>query len=144
MIIKPLVTVEKDSHVVVVEDDKYRRSWFHEKLASHVGLFLITDSVDKAMDWIRTSKREGNDIDAFFLDHDLGEEHYKHIYDGETDTDLLKDSGTDLAERMKREGFTGENTVIHSYNKPGAERMKEILPNAVWIPFGGFDIKIQE
>jgi len=103
-----------------------RVGWFVEKLGPRiVGIHDKPENAIKALQGF-----DLNEIDMFFLDHDLG---------GPFEPPFT----TDVAKYMIGQGNLkiGLRTIIHSCNPAGARNLQSILPGATILPFGTFDIK---
>jgi hypothetical protein len=112
------VTIPKGCHVLLLEDSEMRIAWFKSKITHLKVVSTVADF--KAYFDTRLP------VDFIFFDHDLGE-----------------GNGTGLeAVQFMKEKFGGSRWgVVHSWNRPAAQRMLEVLPNIPHIPFGEFDIE---
>jgi len=124
-----LITVPKNATVFLIEDNPERIRWFQDRLG--IRLLGHTDSPEQA---IQTFKSLGTGyFDLFFFDHDLGGAPYMPPF------------STDVAKYLvERDPNVGKRVVIHSLNPSGAKNLQDIMPGAIWLPFGTFDIKVSE
>jgi len=115
-------------HVLIVEDDDSRCSWFQQKF---VGDELdLTCDVSQAFTWL--SKRN---YDLILLDHDLIEEHYfSETHDDERTGFAVARWLATHPDRQR-----DATIIVHSLNFVGADRMLETLieagRDAVHVPF---------
>lgn len=122
---KATVYIPKLAHIFIVEDNESRIGWFIERLGSRI--IGIHDKPGNAIQALRSFNM--NEIDMFFLDHDLG-------------GPFLPPFTIDVAKFMiKQDGKIGKRTIIHSCNPDGAKELQKILPGSVKLPFGTFDIE---
>lgn len=122
---KATIYIPKLAHIFIVEDDKSRIGWFIERLGSRI--IGIHDKPENAIQALCSFNL--NEIDMFFLDHDLGRP-------------FLPPFTTEVAKYMvKQDPKIGKRTIIHSYNPDGAKELQKILPGAVRLPFGTFNIE---
>lgn len=121
---KATVYIPKLAHIFIVEDNKSRIGWFVEKLGSRI--IGIHDKPENAIQALRSFNID--EIDMFFLDHDLGE-------------DFLPPFTVDVAKYMvDQDSKIGKRTIIHGCNPDGAKELQKIL-RAVKLPFGTFNIE---
>ena len=119
------IYIPKIAVVFIVEDDLRRIGWFVNKLG--VRIVGIHDKPKLAISALEALNI--NEIDIFFLDHDLG---------GPFEPPFT----TEIAEYMfKRDPNIGMRTVIHSCNPAGARNLEAILPGSIRLPFGSFEIE---
>jgi len=121
-----LIKIPRASRVLLLEDSETRIAWFAERLP----YLEVARTRDDAIALLAARV-----YDFIFLDHDLG----LLDYAGRTGRE---GNGRDVAKFLSGTGWTGKNTVIHSWNPAGAAAMKDILRNACAIPFGQFEIEI--
>lgn len=129
---KVTIKLPREAKVFLLEDSQERISWFRKKLGN-----TLQTLVDRADDAIMMLSK--HHYDTIFLDHDLGLLElvgYNGIKPGPEGT------GLDVANHLASSKYLSELTVIHSWNPEGAKNMKNVLPNAVVVPFGQFDIEI--
>ncbi len=128
------IKVPKKALVYIVEDSPERIAWFREKLGDRI--VRIDHDPKEAIRFLRNVGLSHfikivhcvDNIDLFFLDHDLGGP-YQPPY------------STDIARCMYIEDQKiGKRTVIHSCNFVGAANLARILPGSLLMPFGSFDI----
>jgi hypothetical protein len=111
--------------IFIVEDDLNRVGWFVNKLGSRI--IGIHDKPANAISSLKAFNM--NEIDMFFLDHDLG---------GPFEPPF----STDVAKYMfEQDPKIGKRTIIHSCNPAGARNLENILPGSTRLPFGTFDIQ---
>ena len=124
------IFVRKGSRILIVEDNLEHLEWFRNKL-KHTTMRAIQDP-EAAVDWLRINPPEN--LDAIFLDFDLGPGNMKNSTINSIPViDFLNSRLT--TRRSQR------NIVIHSCNEIGAAWMQALLPGAVKLPFGSFDIE---
>jgi CheY-like chemotaxis protein len=114
--------------ILVLEDDQVRIDRFRTELCGY--------SVDYA-DSVEGASRllSGPKYDLLFLDHDL--EFGRRVF---IDSDE-PNTGYQFAKSLATEPSYGDTpVVVHSLNWFGAEKMVEILPCAVHVPFGRYPI----
>jgi ActR/RegA family two-component response regulator len=102
--------------ILILEDDSFRSRFFIERFGNHE--LKITENAQDAIEYLKE-----NTFDYLFLDNDLGEGN------GE---------GVDVAEFLRDNPDNSNNravTIIHSWNRPAAEKIKSCLTNAVTAPF---------
>lgn len=117
------VTIPKGAKVLLLEDSEMRISWFQKKLP----LLTVVKSVDEFIQYFESKPA----VDYIFWDHDLGP----------------GGSGYDAAKYLTDKfGSLSASKwgLIHSWNMGGANRMRELLPASPHIPFGDFDIEVEE
>jgi hypothetical protein len=122
---KTVIHIPSLAHIFIVEDDLSRVGWFVRKLGSRI--IGIHDKPVNAIQALRAFNL--NEIDMFFLDHDLG---------GPFEPPF----STDIAKYMfEQDPKIGKRTIIHSCNPAGARNLEVILPGASILPFGSFNIE---
>ena len=122
---KTVIHIPPLAHIFIVEDDLNRVGWFVNKLGSRI--IGIHDKPANAIQALQAFNI--NEIDMFFLDHDLG---------GPFEPPFT----TDIAKYMfDQDPKVGKRTVIHSCNPAGARNLEAILPGATRLPFGTFNIE---
>lgn len=119
------IYIPKLASIFIVEDDLRRIGWFIDKLGCRiVGIHDKPANAISALNALNI-----NEIDMFFLDHDLG---------GPFEPPFTEE----IAEYMfKQDPNIGMRTVIHSCNPAGARNLNAILPGSLVCPFGSFEIK---
>jgi hypothetical protein len=124
--VKPTtIYVPKIASIFIVEDDLRRIGWFVNKLG--VRIVGIHDKPKLAISALEALNI--NEIDMFFLDHDLG---------GPFEPPFTEE----IAEYMfKQDPQIGKRTIIHSCNPAGARNLEAILPGSLILPFGSFNIE---
>ena len=120
-----------DTEVFLLEDNPERVAWFKSKVPD----LTVCYHAASAVAVLKQMRERGEKFDYYFLDHDLGGEMLKMLKSDEK-------SGYLVAKYLNEIGHMGHDTVIHSHNPAGVKNMKNLLPNALVIPFGGFDIEI--
>jgi hypothetical protein len=115
------VTLPKHAHVLLLEDSEMRIEWFRKRIPN----LTVVSSVEEFIAYFDKKPQ----CDFIFYDHDLG--------DG-------KGTGTEAAKWI-HDHFGGGSkwAVIHSWNRAGAIRMREYMPNTPHIPFGDFDVEVE-
>lgn len=116
------ITLPKDAHVIVLEDSPMRMTWFKRRIP----FCTVVDTIPGFKEFF-TSRQI---CDFIFLDHDLGEGNGNGV-----------DACKFLVERF---GGNSKTLIVHSWNRPGAQRMQDIIPGAVHIPFGDFELEVEE
>ena len=106
--------------ILVLEDDGARARFFIEKMGKYD--LIITENANKAIEHLKS-----NDFDYIFLDNDLGE-----------DNGYGADVAAYLYNNPDNFNFT-TNVYIHSWNVPAAQSMLDILPNAIFAPYGSYE-----
>jgi CheY-like chemotaxis protein len=112
--------------ILVVEDDKRRVEVFQKELTRWD--WVHVDSVQGAQDFLQRET-----FHLIFLDHDLefGERVYIDPEEEGTGFQLAQwISGDPRLHRIP--------VIVHSYNWFGANRIVQLLENAVYVPFGIF------
>lgn len=100
---------------------------------------LWHDDIRKApegWEWARTNEEaqtllQSGEVDECSLDHDMG----LHELDPDADGAVFRrgqaeENGTDLVQWMVANDLVPAKVVIHSWNPPGAVRMRQILQDA--------------
>ncbi len=107
--------------VLILEDSPERIKTFQKKLWKHdLYFFDNVDDTIKALEYMDA-------FDVLFLDHDLGGQVF-------VDSDE-PNTGYQLAKYIKEKQLKFNQVVIHSMNPVGAQRMKDMLPEATIAPF---------
>ena len=121
--------IPRNSKIFLLEDSQQRIDWFKKRLPN----LVLAERTDKAIEILSTTHEP---FDFVFLDHDLG------ILDASGFIDDAIGNGEIVAKHLASQGFLGHNVCIHSWNPEGALRMKNVLNNAIVIPFGRFEIQV--
>jgi hypothetical protein len=121
------IILSKNARVFLLEDSLERIGWFQKRIEN----LTVTNTADEAIAVLAFTQP----FDFLFLDHDLGE-----IESGGYNESA--GNGEHVADHLAGTGFLGERAVIHSWNPSGAMKMKNLLNNAMAIPFGVFDIEL--
>jgi hypothetical protein len=122
------IYIPKLAFIFIVEDDLNRVGWFINKIGSRI--IGIHDKPENAIKALQAFNM--NEIDMFFLDHDLG---------GPFEPPFTEA----IAEYMvSQDPKIGKRTIVHSCNPAGARNLQSILPGSMILPFGSFDIKDKE
>lgn len=121
------IFVPKIAFVFIVEDNAARIKWFIEKLGSRI--IGIYDKPENAITALRSFNI--NEIDLFFLDHDLG---------GDFEPPFTEEVAKFMIDQDPK---IGKRTIIHSCNPAGARNLYAMLPGSKKMPFGTFDIQDQ-
>lgn len=130
-----IITIPKNARVLVLEDSNERIEWFVKYLPVTT---LYVNTADEAIAALVGGDITQRPFDFIFLDHDLGLLGYEGKPAGP------EGDGHQVAKHMASQGYLGENVVIHSWNTRGAANMAACLRQAVVIPFGRFDIKLED
>lgn len=105
---------------VLLEDAEMRISWFEK----HVPGIHVCRTVEEFKKFFEHSPP----IYMIFFDHDLGP----------------GGNGADAAQWFANKyGNQSRYCIIHSFNRTGAYKIQSILPNAIYVPFGDFDIEYE-
>lgn len=115
------VTIPKHAHVLLLEDSDMRIAWFEKRLSD----LKVVKTVQEFRDYIDSKPL----IDFIFFDHDLGE--------GENGLDAARF----LIEKF---GSTTNWGLIHSWNKSGAVAMQNAGLRIPHVPFGEFELKVED
>jgi hypothetical protein len=118
------VTIPKEARVLLLEDSPMRIAWFTKRIPDHL---KVTSSIQEFKAYFDTKPL----VDFIFFDHDLGEGN---------------GTGLDAAQFIK-DRFGGNTTnagLIHTWNPSGASKMRELLPLTLWIPFGEFEVEVEQ
>jgi len=110
-----------------------RIHWFQKKLGTNAEVKVVK-TYPEFEEYLATKPA----CDFTFLDHDLGfvDEHGRPGPEGD---------GVMAAKFLKETfGSDGHNTLIHSFNRGGAARMQALLPRSVVLPFGQFEVEVEE
>lgn len=107
--------------VLVLEDSPARIEIFKKKLKDHDVYYF--DNVKQATQAIELL----GPFDYYFIDHDLDDKVY---VDSEEEN-----TGYQLAKYMAENNATYETVIIHSMNSVGSENIKNVLKDAVIVPF---------
>ena len=110
--------------ILLVEDNENRIRWFQDKLPKF-------DLAKTAAEGIKMVQEKV--YNQIFLDHDLG----NRIFVDSSD----ENTGYQVALAIAETTNKNANITIHSMNPGGARMIKNILPNAVCIPFCFLNIK---
>ncbi len=115
-------TVPKHWRVFVLDDTEDRLSWFRQRVPG----FRYAKTADEALRILSTEK-----FDCVFLDHDLSwiDAGFPERQHG---------NGKEVARYLARTNFAGR-VVIHSRSEQ-APAMARILPQAIVVRFGDFDL----
>ena len=117
-----LITVRlpAKSTVYLLEDSPMRIAWFKKQVPG----IVVVSSVEE----FKTLFDNNPPCDFIFWDHDLGK--------GGT--------GYDAAEWFANKyGAVNRYMLIHSWNRAGAARMQTVLKEASYVPFGNFEIEVE-
>jgi hypothetical protein len=107
--------------IFILEDSESRIRLFKIKLKNHTNTFAKT--VKEARKILMNDKN----WDIMLLDHDLGEK--ENVPSEEEET------GYQVAVFIRKNDIKSKQIIIHSFNPVGAERMQQILPGSIRIPF---------
>ena len=116
------ITIPTESRVLLLEDSPMRIAWFRKRLP----ILHVVNTVQEFREYFNSKPL----VDFIFFDHDLGTE----------------ETGYDAAKYIK-DKFGGNTTnagIIHTWNPSGAAKMRELLPLTLWIPFGEFEIEVEQ
>lgn len=108
---------------LVLEDSIDRISEFKKRLFNFKQTY--TDSALNAIYLI-----ENNKYDIIFLDHDLDNNAYVDLNDKNTGSEVARWIGNNK-DNINKDTYI----IIHSLNTVGANYMKSIIPNSIYIPF---------
>ncbi len=97
--------------VLIVEDNPDRQEVLRRLAKDHA--WILANTAERAVRLL-----ESYPFDLIFLDFDLA---------GSA-------RGDRVAEAIRRSGNNGARVIVHSQNKPGADRIAEILPEADVVP----------
>lgn len=125
-------SIPSNYKILVLEDSAERISWFRQNLGCT--LQTLVDTANDAMHMLANHK-----YNAIFLDHDLG---LLQMVGCNGCKAGPEGTGLDVANYLARCGYLAELVVIHSWNPSGAKNMKDVLPNAIVIPFGKFSVRL--
>lgn len=135
-----LVSVPKNSTVFLIEDSPERIQWFEYKLGveRYAGYafnprttLIQTKDPNEAIVILESTGVE--EIDLFFFDHDLGGKPYEPPF------------STNVAKYIVgQDPVVGKRVLIHSLNEPGRKNLLAIMPGAMELPFGTFNIRVTE
>jgi hypothetical protein len=117
------VKLPAESHVLLLEDSPMRIAWFKKRIPH----LTVVSNVEDFKQYFLNKPI----CDFIFFDHDLGEG---------------CGTGEDAATFIK-EHFGGNTTnagIIHTWNPSGAAKMKVLLPLTLWIPFGEFEVEVEQ
>lgn len=124
------ISIRKGGKVLIVEDDVERLNWFARKLRNQA-VWHTADPME-AVQMLQQYSPES--FDMIFLDYDLGPEPLKFsTVTSKSVVDYLNEVCT--TRRQQR------NIIIHSQNVSASQWMNAILPGAIRLPFGTFDIE---
>lgn len=115
------ITIPKFANVILLEDSEMRIAWFQKRIPERLTVVKNVDDFVKAC----------VGADLFFLDHDLGGEQFGDGYQ----------AAKYLAENF---GTNGRNITIHSINAVGVSKMRGYLSKAICIPFGDFEVEVEQ
>jgi CheY-like chemotaxis protein len=105
--------------ILVLDDSKTRLQAFRRKLIGHEVVTVETTS--EAISWLNSTV-----FDIVYLDHDLG---------GKQMVPSGPGTGYEVAKWLeKNPNKKPQNIFIHSFNAPGAQNMKNALPEAIIAP----------
>lgn len=118
------VTLPKDSKVVLLEDSEMRIAWFKKRVPN----LTVFSKVEDFIHYFKQAQPHPS-CDFIFLDHDLG----------------TVETGLDAAKFMSANfGRGGKFTLVHSWNREGARQMLELLNGALSVPFGDFELEVEQ
>lgn len=98
-----------------------RIAWFQKRLPD-----LVVCTTPEAFKEYFTKGHER--CDFIFWDHDLGEQG--------TSAEVAKWF-------VSKYGAGNEYALIHSWNTAGARNLQDIMMGVKWIPFGQFDVEVE-
>lgn len=107
--------------ILILEDSTARIETFKKKLKGHDVYYF--DNVKQATQAIELL----GPFDYYFIDHDLDDKVY---VDSEEEN-----TGYQLAKYMVENNVSYEQVIVHSMNSVGAENIKNVLEDAVVVPF---------
>ena len=115
------VTLPKAAHVLLLEDSDMRIEWFKKRIPKL--------DVCKSVQEFKTFFENKQHTDFIFYDYDLGS----------------PETGVDAAKYMA-EHFSNANCwgLVHSWNRPGADAIRTYLPRLQHIPFGDFEVEVEQ
>ena len=114
-------------NVFVLEDMLDRISWF-TKIFNFCDFLFTTSLVGDALEILNQYK-----FDVCFLDHDLEARAYEDYFNAREPQEEL--TGLYIAKKLKDNMNKDTLTIIHSMNPVGSNRMSDVLPNALVIPY---------
>jgi len=114
------VILPKHCHVLLLEDSELRIEWFRKRIPN----LKVVKTVQELRDYFDTHPT----VDFLLLDHDLGE----------------KENGVDAAKFIvERFGGISNWGLIHSWNRSGAQAMQAAGFRVQHIPFGEFELEVE-
>ena len=106
---------------LILEDDGNRIRQFKQRMLE---MGWVADYVDTAPAAIKLLREKKYDI--IFLDHDLGGEVYVNT--------SRPDTGSEVARYIAVNPVSCP-VILHTLNVPGADYMKDMIPQAIHVPF---------
>jgi len=124
------VCLPKFAKVLLLEDSDMRINWFQKRIPDLKVVRTVSEF---------TSYLEGRPpVDFIFLDHDLG---FLDAYGNPG----VEGNGLQAAKYLRDKfGSDGHDNVIHSFNRSGVASMHAVLPKATCIPFGQFEVEVED
>lgn len=111
--------------ILILEDSPERISFFKQKFNKHDAYFF--DMADDAIEALRIINDKPWDI--ILLDHDLGGKVFVSSAEHNTGYTVAKY----IADN--RNDFEINQIIIHSLNPAAAQNMKNVLPEAQYVPY---------
>ena len=116
------IKLPAESRVLLLEDSPMRIAWFKKRVPN----LTVVSTVDAFKAYLA-----GHPIcDFIFFDHDLGE-----------------GAGTGLEAAQYLKDAFGGNTdagLIHTWNSAGAKAMQAVLQRVPYVPFGQFEVEVEQ
>lgn len=107
-------------NILILEDSQERQVQFKKNLVGHSVVFC--EEVSQAKKSLISGK-----WDILFLDHDLG---------GKVNQSSAEGTGWEIAKFISENpNFKPTHIILHSLNYDGRRNMKNLLPDAVDLPF---------
>ena len=125
-----LLERNKQLRIFILEDNEARINQFTQMFSDHCR--TIATSAKEGIGYLTTQE-----YDFLFLDHDLGDDHYRALAMGNI---AVEGTGYEVAKTLVNTVNVKKPMVIHSWNVEAAKRMKNLLGDTALIfPFGCFD-----
>jgi CheY-like chemotaxis protein len=110
---------KKGLKILILEDDSSRKNQFRKNMIGHV--ITVVSSTSACIEQLQET------WDMLFIDHDL---------DGKVFVPSGPGTGWEVAEWLSKNPDKKPNKIIiHTLNNLGAQKMKELLPEAELLPF---------
>ncbi len=108
--------------ILILEDSEIRIKQFLEGLESDTNVITVKHTAQDCIDCLTKES-----WDVLFLDHDLGGKTYVATDD--------KNTGSEVCRWLSNNNVKIRLIIIHSLNVQGQRTMKQLVPQAIIVPF---------